>query len=142
MIISLSLLSSLSLFSISPVHVSLFVCAHALSYFFLSILLSLSLFSPSSISIAPLYIVMSQSHSTVLYTIRTTNAVLDTKEILVYVSTIVAFTVCNVLSIAVCATPCGLNKHCSQPDQCTCIRGWRGDECQRGESISFRRNDY
>ena len=33
---------------------------------------------------------------------------------------------------AICSTPCGTNKQCTAPDNCTCVSGWTGSNCLTG----------
>ena len=32
-------------------------------------------------------------------------------------------------NIAICSSPCGTNKQCTAPNNCTCVSGWRGSDC-------------
>ena len=37
-----------------------------------------------------------------------------------------------VIFIAICNTPCGINKECSYPETCSCKDGWEGANCLTG----------
>ena len=37
--------------------------------------------------------------------------------------------------IAECNKGCLSNQECSAPDTCTCLAGWIGEKCQRGNGI-------
>ena len=30
---------------------------------------------------------------------------------------------------AICSSPCGTNKQCTAPNNCTCVSGWTGSDC-------------
>ena len=30
---------------------------------------------------------------------------------------------------AICSSPCGTNKQCTAPNNCTCVRGWTDSDC-------------
>ncbi len=40
-----------------------------------------------------------------------------------------------IIIIAICSTPCGINKECSLPENCTCQNGWKGNDCLIGMLI-------
>ena len=30
---------------------------------------------------------------------------------------------------AICSSPCGTNKQCTAPNNCTCVNGWTDSDC-------------
>ena len=46
------------------------------------------------------------------------------------------------LITAICSLPCGTNKNCTAPDNCTCINGWTGSDCLTRINIYYLNTLY